>query len=133
MQKDAKMLLAAVATDDKTNLINRHFGDALLYNLYEMDSDGFKLIKTISNITDKPEKHGDPKKAKAIINLLAQEKVQVFIGKAFGPNIGRLNKKFVCVVVRANTVRNACEKTCRQFHKVIAEWKKGEDRKQLVI
>jgi len=44
--------------------------------------------------------HGDPEKAKATSSVL--EGVDVLVGKKFGPNLPRLVRKFVCVVVEDN-------------------------------
>lgn len=57
----------AFATDDGISFINRHFGDADFYDIYEISADKNKFIKRIDNTTEDEEIHADPKKAKTLL------------------------------------------------------------------
>lgn len=124
----------ALATDDGKTFIKRHFGDANLYKIYDFDSDNIDYVKTIDNTVDEEEEvHADPKKAKGIAKLLKQEGVQVVVSKVFGPNIKRIKKKFVCIVVSEENLEGGLIKVQDNFEQVLAEWKKGNKRQHLVI
>ncbi len=91
----------AFATDNGKTFMSRHFGDADFYDIYEIDGNKANFIKRIDNTVDEEEEvHADPKKAKGISKLLLNENVNVVVSKIFGPNIKRIKKKFVCIVVR---------------------------------
>lgn len=123
----------AFATDNGSNFINRHFGDANYYDIYEIEGNQANYLKRIDNTTEEEEMHADPKKAKGIANLLLEENVSVVISKIFGPNIKRIRKKFVCVVMKDNYISEGIQKICDNTGKIYEEWEKGEDRKHLSI
>jgi len=124
----------AMATDDGKNFIDRHFGDANMYKIYELRPDQIKYIKTIENTVDEEEKiHADPKKAKGIANLLKEEGVQLVASRAFGPNIKRIRKKFVCIVIGEYNLEKGLNLIQQNFETIVSEWNKGKDRKHLVL
>lgn len=124
----------AMATDNRENFIDRHFGDANMYKIYELRLDKVKYIKTIENTVDEEEKiHADPKKAKGIANLLKEEGVQLVASRAFGPNIKRIRKKFVCIVIGEYNLKKGLDLIQKNFDTIVSEWNKGKDRKHLVL
>lgn len=122
----------AFATDNGTTFISRHFGDAKYYDIYLIDNDKADFIKRITNMVDEEEDiHADPKKAQGISELIAKENVSVVVSKVYGPNIKRIKKKFVCVVVKDETVEEGIHKICQNIEKIYAEWERGSDRNHL--
>ncbi len=122
----------AFATDNGKTFMGRHFGDAEYYYIYEIDDKNAEFIKKISNTTEEEEDvHADPKKAKGISNLLLEENISVVVSKIFGPNIKRIKKKFVCIVVKDEELDVGIRKVCESIGKIYEEWEKGEDRKHL--
>ncbi len=122
----------AFATDNGKTFMSRHFGDAEYYYIYEIDNKNAEFIKKISNTTEEEEDvHADPKKAKGISNLLLEENVSVVVSKIFGPNIKRIKKKFVCIVVKDEELDTGIRKVCESIGKIYEEWEKGEDRRHL--
>jgi len=127
-------LKVAFATDDGKTFMGRHFGDARFYDIYELDEDRASFIKRIENTVDEEEDvHADPKKAKGISTLLLDEKVAVVVSKIFGPNIKRIKKKFVCIVVRDNEIDVGLKKICNNIEKIYIEWEKGKERKHILL
>ncbi|MCD6177207.1 MAG: dinitrogenase iron-molybdenum cofactor biosynthesis protein [Candidatus Cloacimonetes bacterium] len=126
-----KKLKVAFATDDGKTFMGRHFGDAEHYYIYEIDNGNAKFIKIIDNTTEEEDMHADPKKAKGVSSLLLEEDVSVVVSKIFGPNIKRIKKKFVCIVVKDEELDVGIRKVCESIGKIYEEWKKGEDRKHL--
>ena len=126
-----KKLKVAFATDDGKTFMGRHFGDAEHYYIYEIDNGNAKFIKIIDNTTEEEDMHADPKKAKGISNLLLEEDVSVVVSKIFGPNIKRIKKKFVCIVVKDEELDVGIRKVCESIGKIYDEWEKGEERKHL--
>ena len=127
-----KKLKVAFATDNGKTFMDRHFGDADFYDIYEIDGDKTYFIKRIDNKVDKEEEvHADPKKAKGISKLLLNENVNVVVSKIFGPNIKRIKKKFVCIVVKGEEIEEGLNKIYVNIEKIYSEWEKGESRDSL--
>jgi len=126
-----KKLKVAFATDDGKSFMSRHFGDAEHYYIYEIDNNNANFIKKIDNTTEKEKNHADPKKAKGITNLLSEENVNVVVSKIFGPNINRIKKKFVCIVVKDEKIEKSINNICDNIENIFREWEKGKERKHL--
>jgi len=127
-------LVITFGTDDGENLNNDHVGMAKYFYVYRFSNGKEELVERRENVKftgDESMRHGDPEKAKATSSVL--ENVDVLVGRRFGPNLPRLLKKFVCIVVRTDTITNAI-KAVHNNMDVIAEQKnKGEDRKHVVL
>lgn len=122
----------AFATDNGKTFMGRHFGDADFYDIYEIDGNKANFIKRIDNTVDEEEEvHADPQKAKGISKLLLDENVNVVVSKIFGPNIKRIKKKFVCIVVKDEEIEEGINKICTNIEKIYNEWEKGESRDSL--
>jgi predicted Fe-Mo cluster-binding NifX family protein len=127
-------LLIALGTDDGTNLNDDHVGMAKYFHVYKFSQEAEEFVEKRENVKlkgDESMKHGDPQKAKATSSVL--QGIDVLVGKRFGPNLPRLVKKFVCVIVRTNTLENAISIIRQNMEKIIAEKNKGEDRQHLIL
>jgi predicted Fe-Mo cluster-binding NifX family protein len=127
-------LSIALGTDDGTNLNDDHVGMAKYFHVYKFSQEKEELVEKRENVKlkgDESMKHGDPQKAKATSSVL--QGVDVLVGKRFGPNLPRLVKKFVCVIVRTDTLENAINIIRQNMEKIIAEKNKGEDRQHLIL
>ena len=127
-------VIAAFGTDDGRCFIDRHFGDSRYFYIYEIDENGASFLKRIDNSTDKDEGdkiHGDPVKAGGIMGLLLNESVNVAVSKNFGPNITRIQKKFVCVRITGFDIAESIKEMQKSIGDIFEEWEKGEDRKHL--
>jgi predicted Fe-Mo cluster-binding NifX family protein len=127
-------MLIAFGTDDGTNLNEDHVGMARYFLVYKFSEEEEEFVEKRENVKfkgDESMKHGDPEKAKATSSVL--QDVDVLVGRRFGPNLPRLVKKFVCVIVRTDTVKNAMRITSQNMEKIIAEKNKGEDRRHLIL
>jgi len=128
--------LAAVATDNGKNFTDRHFGDARYFDIYEVNRSSALFIKRIENtVNEKEDKelHADLEKAKGVAGLLKKENVIVVVSKVFGPNIKRIRKKFVCVIMNDESIKDALERIIRNRDAIVAEWQKGTERKHCVL
>lgn len=122
-------LIAAFATDDGATFVDRHFGDAGQYVIYEIGQDGFSYIRTIYNTTENEEDtHADPNKARGVAQLLRKYEVQVLVSKKFGANINKMKKKFVCILMNDAQFSASIKRIQQHFDKILAELKKGESR-----
>lgn len=123
----------AFATDDGEKYIDNHFGDAKYYDVYEILESESKFIKRISNTTeeDDEEIHADPKKAKGVVSLFKNEDIQTVVSKVFGPNIKRIRKKFVCILMNNQNIQESIKIVQDNLNAISDEWEKGEDRKHL--
>ena len=126
--------LIAFGTDDGENLNNDHVGMAKYFHVYEFSEGREKLIEKRENVSftgDETMKHGDPEKAKATSSVL--EGIDVLVGKKFGPNLPRLLRKFVCVLVRTNAITTAVAAVNNNMDRIEEEKNKEEDRKHIVL
>jgi len=126
--------LVAFGTDDGKNFNNEHVGMAKYFYVYRFSEGKEELVERRENAKlegNESMRHGDPKKAKATSSVL--ENVDVLVGRRFGPNLPRLLKKFVCVVVRTDSVANAIEAIHNNMDLVVEQKNKGESRKHIVL
>jgi len=126
--------LIAFGTDDGKNLNNDHVGMAQYYYVYEFSGGKEKLVEKRENTRftgDETMKHGDPEKAKATSSVL--KGIDVLVGRKFGPNLPRLVKKFVCVLVRTITIATAIEAIHNNMDRIAEERNKEEGRKHIVL
>jgi len=126
--------LIAFGTDDGKNLNNDHVGMADYFYVYEFNNGKEELVAQRKNGQfkgDETMKHGDPEKARATSSIL--EGVDVLVGRKFGPNLLRLLRKFVCVVVRTNALDSAIEAVHNNMSRIAEEKNKETDRKHIVL
>jgi len=126
--------LIAFGTDDGESLNNDHVGMAEYFYVYEFSAGEEQLVERRENVRFKGNetmKHGDPEKAKATSSVL--EGVDVLVGRKFGPNLPRLLRKFVCVVVRTNALDSAIEAVHNNMGRIAEEKNKEFDRKHIVL
>ncbi len=124
----------AVATDNGRQFINRHFGDTRYFDLYKVTRSSILFIKRIENVVEGHEElHEDLEKARGVAGLLKKENVHVVVSKIFGPNIKRIKKKFVCVIMNDSSVDLALERLQQNWDMIIAEWEKGTDRNHCIL
>jgi len=123
--------ITAFATDDGESFIDRHFGDATFYNVYEISSTEVKFLKKISNSTeddDDESGHGALHKARGITGMLKKEGVSMAVSRVFGPNLKRIKKKFLCVIAKEGSIADNINKLQDHFPELIAEWSNGVER-----
>jgi len=126
--------LVAFGTDDGKNLNNDHVGMAQYFYVYEFSNGKEELVEKRESTRfegDETMKHGDPEKAKATSSVL--KGVDVLVGRKFGPNLPRLVRKFVCVLVRTNTITSAIEAIHNNMERIAKEKNKEEGRKHIVL
>jgi predicted Fe-Mo cluster-binding NifX family protein len=127
-------LLIAFSTNDGKTMINEHAGQAKYFDVYRFSKKGTEFVERRDNSKlkgDKTLKHGDPKKAQATLGSL--QAIHVLVARKFGPNLPRLLKKLLCVLVKANTISDAVEILKKHMEAVSKEYEKGEQRKHLIL
>ena len=124
----------AFSTHEGEQLIDDHAGMARYFDVYSFSDEGVKFVDRRENSKyagDERMKHGDPKKAKKSLSALGG--VDVWANPRFGPNLPRLLKKLLCVVVRVETIEEAVELITDNLDTVVEEHANGEERKHLVL
>ena len=127
-------LLVAFSTDDGENMIKEHAGQAKYFDVYKFSEGNAEFLERRDNSKyegDETIKHGDPKKAQATMEALRG--ANVLVNRMFGPNLPRLLKKLLCVVIRTNKISDAVEMLKQNWAMVQEEYEKGESRKHLVL
>jgi len=128
-------LLVAFSTYDGQSLVtDDHAGMAKYFDIYKFTDGEVDFLERRENSKyggDESMRHGDPKKAKE--SLSALEGVDVWANPRFGPNLPRLLKKVLCVVVRVKTIQEAIELIRDNLDAVAQECAKGEERQHLLL
>jgi predicted Fe-Mo cluster-binding NifX family protein len=127
-------LLIAFSTDDGETMIKGHAGEAKYYDVYRFSDGKAEFLTRRDNSKykgDETLKHGDPKKARATLQAL--DGLHVLVAKTYGPNLPRLLKKLLCVVVRTQKITDAVEIVRKNLKAVWEAYQKGESRKHLVL
>jgi len=123
-------ILVAFGTDDGNILkSNNHVGMSKYFKVYQFSDGQEKFIEQRTNLKykeDETKTHGDPGKAKATASAL--ENVDVLVGCIFGPNISRLRSKFICAVVRRETIEDAIQMVHKNINEIIEEKNKNNRR-----
>ena len=127
------MINVAFATDDGKIFMDRHFGDAEYYYVYEISETDSRFLKKIKNTTEEDDEsiHADPEKAKGVAGLFKNENIKVVVSKIFGANIKRIKKKFVCVLMNSSSISESIDRIQQNFDLISNEWNKGEERNHL--
>ncbi len=130
-------LIIALATDDGNKLTNGHFGDALYFDIYRLNSQEYTFLYRISNSTKEENEHnhshGEDKKASSIGSLLKKHQVKILVGKVFGPNLKKMKKQFVAVFSSDSDIKKTLTKLTENYEKIVEEWEKGENRNFLKL
>ncbi len=121
-------IIAAFATDDGKTFVNRHFGDAKQYLIYEITPMEAQQLTIIRNTTGEEKTHADPNKAKGIGQLMKKRGVQVLVSKKFGANINRMRKQYVCVLISNDNIEDGVKTIQQNFERITTEWQKGSER-----
>ena len=127
-------LLIAFTTDDGENMIKDHAGQAKYFDVYRFSDEKAEFLERRDNSKYKGAetmKHGDPKKAQATLKAL--NGVHVLVAKMYGPNLPRLLKRLLCVVVRTQKISDAVKVVKNNVGTVLEAHQKGEARKHLVL
>jgi len=128
-------LMFAFATDESENLKDDgHFGNAKYYAIYRISYEKEEFIERRDNIKieeNEEDKHGNYHKAKAVSSLL--KGIDVLVGKKFGPNIKRMRKRFVCIIIRKNSIEEAIKVVKVNMDRIKEEYQKDENREHLVL
>ncbi|MBU0608242.1 MAG: hypothetical protein KKI08_10150 [Armatimonadetes bacterium] len=128
-------LIVAFSTHDGVNLVtDDHAGMARYFVVYRVSDDEAEFLERRENSKYKGNealKHGDPNKAQQ--SLSALEGVDAWANPRFGPNLPRLLKEVLCVVVRVNTIEEGLALIRNNLSAVAAECARGEERKHLLL
>lgn len=125
--------VVAFATDDGVSFNSRHFGDTERFYIYEINREEATLIKILENSSAEEQMHADPIKAKSVSTILQKENVSIAVSKVFGPNINRIKKKFVCLMIQAGNINNAIEKIQLNWDSILDQIGLGKDRNYLTL
>ena len=87
----------AIATNDKKNISETHFGDSQYFIIYEVNSDNLKKINTVNNIfidIDETTKHGSDQKKESVVSLFDKD-INFIVASQKSPNFKKIKKLFL--------------------------------------
>ncbi|HZX09781.1 MAG TPA: NifB/NifX family molybdenum-iron cluster-binding protein [Acidobacteriota bacterium] len=111
-----------------------HAGDARYFHLYRFSDTAEEFVEQRKNIElgdDQSLKPGSPEMAQA--RAVVFKNLDVLVGKKFGPGLPNLLKKFVCVIIRIDSISEAIQAIRTNLDRIREEQEKGEDRQHLVL
>jgi MinD superfamily P-loop ATPase len=127
-------LVFAIGTDDGQKIkTGDHFGMSKYFQVWNYSEGELNFQESRENAKykeDETKTHGDPGKAKATASVL--NGIDVLVGSRIGPNITRLNDKFVCAVVREISIEKAKQIIAENINEIIEE-KDKNNRTGLVL
>ena len=90
----------AIGTHDRKSMHDDHVGDSRYFAIYDVRPDSWELIEYRENNSPEESMHGDPNKARAIIEIV--KGADVLVGRAMGPNFVRIRDEspYLPVIVR---------------------------------
>lgn len=106
----------AVSTEDEKSITKDHFGEGEYFLIYEISSQGYRLLEKRENTSPEEEEHGSEEKARGIMGIL--EDVPVLLGYQFGPNIMRIKRNFLPIVSRERRIVDALKMLCENYETV---------------
>ncbi|RUT80000.1 NifB/NifX family molybdenum-iron cluster-binding protein [Ancylomarina longa] len=107
-----EILKFAFAVNHSNLFEQKHFGDADKFIIYALNGKEISFVDEVENpyrIFKEEKKHGSQQKGKAIIHLLKDEGVKVFVSRQFGQNIKVINSHFIPVIVSVEEPIEAIE------------------------
>jgi len=128
IRKIDENLTVAIGTDDgKTVKADNHVGMSKYFQIWEYKEGTMTFKEQRENTRykeDESKTHGDPGKAKATSSILHD--IDLLVGKMIGPNVTRLQKKFLCAVVRNPSIEDAVSIIQENINEIIEEKNKTE-------
>jgi NAD-dependent dihydropyrimidine dehydrogenase PreA subunit/predicted Fe-Mo cluster-binding NifX family protein len=128
------LIFALGCEDDENMTAGEHIGSSKYYNIYKYVRGNFKFIEKRENIKyEENENHesGDPEKAEKVASVLKD--VNVMVGRMFGPNITKMRKKFVPVVIREKKVNDVLKKLNIAINEIYKEKNKKDEKNAIII
>ena len=117
----------AIAVDETGEFYRGHFGDAPLYKIYEITDAGYKYIESVKNTLPEERMHGDPEKARGVMQIMKSHSVIALVNRQFGPNIVKIRKAFLPVVVAPDVSVNHALEELHKKYDAIRVLMKNED------
>ncbi len=126
-----RKIIAAFGLKNDNELTDRHFGDSTYFDMYELTENSIKYIKRINNVKVKERMHGDPNKAGVIGELLKE--TDVLVAFRMGPNILRMKKKFVPVIVNTRSVEKVKAVLISNYGAILKEVSRTGDKNYITL
>ncbi|MFA4647096.1 NifB/NifX family molybdenum-iron cluster-binding protein [Pyrococcus kukulkanii] len=126
-----RCLKVAFGMEDDEKLIDAHYGDSNFFAIYDVCEDGrYRLLeKRINKAKEvEEEEHGDPKKFRAIVELLKD--VDVLAAFRMGPNFLRIRDQSdkVAFFTRTRDLKVALQRVIENFDEL---WRQVQEKKTL--
>ncbi|RLE95823.1 MAG: dinitrogenase iron-molybdenum cofactor [Thermoprotei archaeon] len=122
-----RKLRVAFGMDNEEMLSSNHFGDSAFYSIYDIYEDGsYVFVEQRENLAKNvaEERHGDPRKFKAVVELLKD--VDVLTAFRMGPNYLRIrdNSGKVPFITGTKKLSEALSRVAANFNRLWEEKQK---------
>ncbi len=124
-------IIAAFGLKDDYELTDKHFGDSVYFDIFEVRENDIRKVKRIKNVKIEEKMHGDPKKATKIGDLLKE--ANVLFAFRMGPNILRMKKNFVPVIVNSKNIDEVKKALKENFEKIFTETEKRGEKNYITL
>ncbi len=126
-----RKIIVAIGLRNDNELTDMHFGDSVYFDIYELTNNSINELKKIKNAKIEERMHGDPKKANAIGNLLKGS--DVLVAFRMGPNILRMKKKFVPVIVNTKNIEKVKETLIENYYEILTEISREGEKNYITL
>ncbi len=126
-----KKIVTALGLENNTELTDEHFGNSAYFGIYELTEDSIRYIKRIDNVKVEERMHGDPNKAGVIGSLLKE--VDALVAFRMGPNVLRMKKKFVSVIVNTRSVEKVKAVLVSNYSTILKEVGRIGDKNYITL
>ncbi len=127
-------LTFAIGTDNgKIIKQGEHIGESRYFSIWDYLEGGMTFREKRENIKYEENEsllHGDPKKAEKVASVL--NGVDIIVGKMIGPNVVRMRKKYVPVIIREPSIDKALKIIKENINEIVDEYHK-QDRKAIIL
>ncbi len=124
-------IIAAFGLKNDNELTDKHFGDSIYFDVYELTENSIKYIKRINNVKVKERMHGDPNKAGIIGELLKE--ADILVAFRMGSNILRMKKRFVPVIINTKDIKKVEKTLILNFDKISKEVSRIGDKNYITL
>ena len=126
-----RKIIVAIGLRNDNELTDMHFGDSVYFDIYELTNNSINELKKIKNAKIEERMHGDSKKANAIGNLLKGS--DVLVAFRMGPNILRMKKKFVPVIVNTKNIEKVKETLIENYYEILTEISREGEKNYITL
>lgn len=125
--------LFAFATINGQTYTQDHFGSTKIYAIYAWDGKNFHHVEDIANTTEEEKADGDARKAGSVLDLLKAHGVHCVVARRFGPNIRRIRRVLLPVIVTASNISETLSSLAEAWNEIFSAYEQPPEKRQHLV